>query len=542
MLSLTRARASTILVVLAALILAACGGDDDAAAPAERTPADALAYGEVVVRPEGDLQANLEEVLSSFPEGEQAGDRLIQAIEEESDGEVNYAEDIEPWLGQRAAAFAIPAAEEGGEPFGAALIEATDEQAARDFLDQAAEDEDVQPEDYQGVELLVDQDGVAGAVFDGLLAFGQREAVEAAIDTRETENLADSDRYTEAVERTDEDTRLAFAVVDVEQLVEVLPEEGTGVPPDQLLELIQGSGGDPSIPLVVSASVDESVVRFEQSSGGAETVAGGEALGTLPADSIFAFALSGLPPGFAEGFELGFSEGLSEQGLSSEDAEQSLEQQLGVNPLELVESIEAFGLFVRGGGTDVGGAAFVELGSEQEVTDTVGAAQRVLEESGVQVQALSGSDQPSGGGQGGGQAGRAQGGSGQGGEDDAAAGDAVGFTATVPDLPFPLIVTGEGTRLVVATDPDHETAARGEGVETLADSGRLDEAAELLGEDFEPTLIADGNAIVGLLGAAAAAEPSVQEALPYLQPIGRIVAGSKTEGDLVVSSFAIEVE
>ena len=502
---------------LTVLLLAGCGGGETAS-PAERTPAAAFAYGEVVVQPEGELQENVDEVVSSFPGGDQLGEQIIQGLEEEED--VAYAEDVEPWLGARAGAFALPG--EGDEMPGAALVETTDEDAARDFLEQSAEGEDVETSEYQDVEVLTNEEGT-GAVFDGLLVVGDEEAVLAAIDTREEAALADDDRYTEAVEQSEEETRLAIAVIDIEALAEVLPEEETGIAPDELIGLIQGSGGDPSIPVVLSVSVDESVVRFEQSAGGTATGAGGEALASLPGDSSVAFALSELPPAFTEAFELGFVQGLEQSGVSAEEGAQVLQRELGFDPVEVLDSLESLGIFVRGAGTDLGGAFFADLASEADVTSVVDGVRRLLVSSGVRVAPLSGAGD-------------------RGGDAGAASADG-GFTIPPSgEFPFPLVVTAEGARLLVATSPAQAAAARGEGVESLEDSGALEESSELLGEGFEPTLIADGNAIAGLVALAGAADPEAQEVVPYLEPIGRIASGSTTDGDLVVSRTAIEIK
>ena len=51
------------LVALAATVLAACGGAE-AVDPAERTPADAILYGQAVVQPEGDLKTTIEDLLA----------------------------------------------------------------------------------------------------------------------------------------------------------------------------------------------------------------------------------------------------------------------------------------------------------------------------------------------------------------------------------------------------------------------------------------------------------------------------------------------
>lgn len=510
----SRALSAAILAAFAAVMLAACGGGEGTE-PAERTPADAVLYGQAVVQPEGDLKQTIEDLLGRFPGGDQADEALIAALEEDAETEgFSFEEDIESWLGERIAGFGAPG--EGGELTGAALVEATDEGAARDFVKKAAEADELEEteRDYEGVELLVDEEGTASAVFDGLLAVGEEDAVERAIDTREDDALAGEDRYTEAVDRAEAESRLGLALIDLQGLFESLPAEETeGFSPDQFLGLLQDSGTDPAVPVVLSAMVEEGVVRLEQTSSG-ETVEGGaELLGTLPADSVFAYAVPELPPGLVEGFEFGFSQGATEGGVDQQELERALERELGVNPIEVLQSLEAFGLYVRGGAPTPGAAAFADLASERDAADVVAAARRALTREGIPIEPL-----PRGAA-------------------------SAGFTIPPGAVPFPLIVTQDEARLVVATSPEELEAATEGADETLEESGAIEEARELLGgEEIEPLLYADGDALVQLLGAAAAGDPELEQALPYLEPLGRIVSGSGSDGDLVISRTAVEIE
>ncbi|HEV2075629.1 MAG TPA: DUF3352 domain-containing protein, partial [Thermoleophilaceae bacterium] len=439
-----RAVTAAMIATLTAAIFAACGGGEGVE-PAERTPADAVLYGQAVVQPEGDLKQTIEDLLGRFPGGDQTDEALIAALEEDAETEgFSFEEDIEPWLGEQVAGFG--AAGEGGEVAGAALVEATDEGAARDFVEKAAEADELEEteRDYQGVELLVDEEGTAVGVFDGLLAVGEEAAVERAIDTREDDALAGEDRYAEAVDRTEADSRLGLALIDLQGLFESLPAEETeGFSPDQFLGLLQDSGTDPAVPVVISAAVGEGVVRFEQTSSGEGIEGGADLLGTLPADSVLAYAVPELPPGFVEGLEFGFSQGAAEEGVDQQELERALERELGVNPIEALQSLEAFGLYVRGGAPTPGGAAFADLASERDAADVVAAVRRAVTREGTPVEPL-----PRG-----------------------AAG--AGFTIPPGAVPFPLIVAQDEARLVVATSAEELDAATDGADETLEESGAI---------------------------------------------------------------------
>lgn len=507
----SRLRASLLPFAAAAAAtaaLAGCGGGDDVAALAERAPADSFFYGEAVVQPEGDLQTSIEDILASFPGGDQATEDIIAQIEEGEEG-VDFEEDIEPWLGERVGVYFN--AVEDDEPQGAALIETEDEDAASDSL---AEIEDgAESRDFEGVELFeIPDEDTAYAVFDGIVAFGDVEAVEQAITTEG--GLSEEERFSEEVDGFDADTQLAFGWLDVQSILDSVPEEDLGSSPEEIQQFFELTGTDPEVPVVFSLAVEDNVVRFDQISGG-EPVGDTEGvLAGLPGDSIAAFALSGASLDvFAEGFQAGIEQGASEEGADPEEIQQMLEQAFGVDPVELIEGIETLGVFVRGGGIDLGGAAFIDLASEQEASDALDALEQALTQSGQRTSPLP---------------------SEQGGE---------GFQIEVAGLPVPLLVTTDGARILLASSPEQAAAAGGEGTETLEDSGTLGEATDLLGDDeFTPAFYLDGGAVVDLVGAFGASDPSLGMALPYLEPLGRVVSGTRTDGDRVISRTAIEIE
>lgn len=497
--------ASSLTLLLATAALAGCGGDDEAAELVERVPADAVFYGEAVVQPEGDLQAELEDLLAAFPDGEEAGDAIVGAIEDTEDGEeIDFEEDIQPWLGERAAIFFTDFSEEGE---GAVLVETEDEGAARDALSEFA-GEGYESRDVDGVELYENDEDDAYAVFDGLAASGNVAGVEQAIATRDEDPLSEEDRFTESIERVE--SELGFAFLDLPALVEQIPEEEIGGSPEEFFEL---SGVDSNEPVVLGASVEDGTVRVDQVAGGMEITDGEGALGELPSDAVLAFAFSGSIDFIADAFAAGIQQGASEDGLSPEEANQLLEQAFGVNPAEVLEGVETIGLFARGGAADLGGAAFADLAGEEDATGIIEAAEQTLEQSGQDPGPL-----PSGV-------------------------EGEGFAIEIGGLPFQLLVTSDGARVLAGTSEEQVAAARGEGVETLEQSGRLDEAREALGdEDFTPAFLLDGELLSGLAGGLGAFVPGVGTAVPYLEPLGLITSGTRSEDDLVITRTAIEIE
>src|SRR6185503_16439277 len=126
----------------------------------------------------------VDSILSKFPGGGEAGDKLKDLIDKglrQSDAPVSFKDDIEPWLGDEAAFFVGGIGQSGDAKASAGLIATTDEDKAREALEKSAEGK-VKKQDYNGVEYLTDDSGEAGAVLDGFLVLGTPDGVKAAID------------------------------------------------------------------------------------------------------------------------------------------------------------------------------------------------------------------------------------------------------------------------------------------------------------------------------------------------------------------------
>jgi len=104
-----------------------------------------------------------------------------------------------------------------------------------------------------------------------------------------------------------------------------------------------------------------------------------------------------------------------------------------------------------------------------------------------------------------------------------------GFSVAIPDAPSTLNFVASGDRLVIAYGEGATTAALEPG-ETLAESEEFRDATAALGDGFPVGLFLDFGPVTELLGAAAAADPSIDEALPYLEAIDFLIGGSAAEG------------
>ena len=125
------------LLVVPVTFAAGCGDTGTAASGAsELVPAGSVMYGEVDLAPEGDQKQAIDSILSKFPGGGGAGDKLKNLIEKglrESDAPISFKQDIEPWLGDEAAFFVGGIGQSGDAKASAGLV-ATDRrgQGSRD--------------------------------------------------------------------------------------------------------------------------------------------------------------------------------------------------------------------------------------------------------------------------------------------------------------------------------------------------------------------------------------------------------------------------
>ena len=172
----------------------------------------------------------MDSIISKFPGGGQAGEKLKEAIEKglkESDAGITFKDDIEPWLGDEAAFFASGLDASGEFQSSAVLVATDDEGKAQDALEKSAEGK-VTKKEHNGVEYLTDEsegDMNAGAVFDGFVVLGNEAGVKAAIDAgKGGSTLSDDDAFKNALARAADD-RLGLFYLNTPVLAETISAE-----------------------------------------------------------------------------------------------------------------------------------------------------------------------------------------------------------------------------------------------------------------------------------------------------------------------------
>jgi hypothetical protein len=278
-----------LVVLLVGLLLiagavAGCASSSSAGAgsdPAGLVPASAPLYAEAVLggdsQEQVDAQAALAKILrTTDPRGE-----LVQAFDR---GHVNFARDVEPWLGDRVGAAALSFGRSGDKVVVAA---SRDDDAARAALGRLAPNSSARS--YRGVDYRVDpQRGKAAGVVDGFVVLGTENGVKAAIDASKGSSLAESDSLKDARAKVRAE-RSGFLYVDVAGVLrQALAGSGGGAA--QLAPFVEPVSL--ALPKTIAAALDAEpgMLRLDSATfgnGGAPSTgaSGADALAALPGDA-----------------------------------------------------------------------------------------------------------------------------------------------------------------------------------------------------------------------------------------------------------------
>jgi hypothetical protein len=483
---------------LALVALAGCGSEDEAASGAsELVPARAAFYGEVTLEPEGDQKEAVDSILSKFPGGGDAGEKLKDLIEKglrESDAPISFKEDIEPWLGDEAAFFGTGVNAAGSFQAGAALVATDDEDASIEALEKSAEGE-LRRQDYKGTEILRDQSDEAAAVLDGFLVLGSEQGVKAVIDTAEDGSpLSEDEQYKNSIEDAAED-RLGLVYVNSEEFAKSI-EEG-GIPlPDSAERFFDE-------PTVATIDADDDGVTVEGSAPEDFARAGflgqaSELLPELPADSWLALAQTDF--GNLIDFYLDFA------GAAVGGRDALKRQFQAATGLDLERDVLAwmgdFAIFARGASTsDLDGALIVETSDEAASGRFLEALERISRTQSGGPFRVGPLTLPGGG---------------------------EGFTVT--GTPKPIHSFQRNGRVVFA----YGDAAAQDAVdpsETLGDSAEFGAVRDSL-EGAEVSVYVLMQPIFDLVDSTeSGSDADWQDAKPYLEPLSAIVSGSSGDGE-----------
>ncbi len=188
-------------------LIAGCGGGSSSGSDlASLAPPGTPVFVEGTLRPEGELKSNVDAIAKQVAGVDNLGDLIVEELESEaaSEGEpVDFAKEVEPWLGERGGVFFERL--EGEDFTGTGVIvESTDTGATQEFIDK-----------HEGAH---GRQG-AGLVGDFLVVAEDQKLFKEVEEASEGEALADEDTFTKAISAAS-DGSLADVYVDIGKLID----------------------------------------------------------------------------------------------------------------------------------------------------------------------------------------------------------------------------------------------------------------------------------------------------------------------------------
>lgn len=508
----------SLLVAVLALAASAvgCGGAASSgdADPGRAVPASALLYAEMTLRPDGDVEAGARAALGKILDSDDPGAELRESLDEliareDSDPPTaTFENDVDPWLGDRAALWAAqPAAGRDEDAFGA-VVAVRDAEAANEFLrrEQAGSEKKT----YRGVEYLFEagSDETAYAVTEDLMLVGAESEFKQMVDVLAGEGspLVEAKGYEAAIEPlTDE--RLGHAYLDLPRLVDAaLAADPSAAAFKQFLPLDR----IPAVALALLADGDrvaiESAARSEGGLLGIPGLgAGGSSplLGELPGDAWAAFAVPDLGKTSA-----GLIDSIA-GGLGSVAIAAQIREATGLDiRADVLDWIGDVAFFVRGDSADdLDGGLVIDVVDDAKAASAFGKL-AVL---------VAGGSRP---------------------EPVELPGAESAFRLSVEGMPQPVFMARAPGKVVVALGQPAAADALTPATK-LAESELFEQAKEALGGDFEPSLIVSAPTALTL---AETAHPDrgakFAGAKRYLDALSVLVAGAEQDGDFTRSRLS----
>jgi hypothetical protein len=496
------------VVLLAALVLAGCGGSDKTVAsddgpnPATVVPADAVVYGEALLRPSGELKDGVVAAARKVLRVQDPGTELRRLIDQglaDSGlaGAPSFARDIEPWLGERAGFFLLPDA--GDEPEAGFVAAVSDRDALEQELTRLRDAGELRRGGSSGgVDYdVTSDDEPVGIVGDYLVLGSSLDAFRAAISASKGSGLADAARFTDALDDVPDDA-LAFVYADPKSLLDAAGDlEDVPANARNALARFAESG---AVVASLTATADE--IAIEASAGSqqlSEALDESDAdvsVGQLPGDSWLALATPPLGP-LVRNVLIG-------AGVHDQVAAQ-VSQSAGLDlDRDVLEPLGGLGLFARGTTVlDIGGGALLQL-------TNAAAAQRLL----TQIEAI------------------VRGGGGLPTRSVELSG-AHGFELQIPQSPQPIVVLAKGDRIAAGY-------AASSAQDLLDPRQRFDDSSDgraaiaTLGEGYTPSFVLIVPPLAGLLRSLDQLEVAdLSPVLPYVDAYRSLAVGTKRDGDRV---------
>jgi hypothetical protein len=514
-----------VAALAAGLAAAGCGGASQSAGdgPATAVPANAAVYFEATVRPQGRLRedalAAAAKLLDSRdPEG-QIFDLVAKGVASAEEAQLDYARDIDPWLGDRIAFWASgreATSSSSEKAAGLALAATTDPDLARERIAAALKraGEHTTPRSYEGVDYDVGRDGMAWGIVGNFAAFGNEADLKASIRAAGGDSLAEDDRYGDSFDGLPEE-RLAQFFVDPKvlfagalqkdpELRQQLEAFRRFFPVDQLGPVagtLTADGDRLAMDTAMTGRSSELLRSLGVLGGAASTPLVGE----LPGDSFGAYGIPDLGA-TARALYDKLAGALGGAAIS-----QQLKQETGLDlEQDLFSWIGDTAFFIRGASVDA-----LDGGAVIEVTD----AGRATAAFGKIVGAIraSGSAEP---------------------KPVRIAGAETAFAFAEPGAKKPVVLARGADRVVVAYGEEAAAAALS-GDAKLAEAGTYGDAKAVLGGDYEPSFLLSLPQVLSLVEAAGEADADFATAKRYLDALTVVAGGGETTDERSVSRLVV---
>jgi len=464
---------------------------------AELAPPGAPVFVEGTLQPEGELKSNTEAIAEQVAGIDNLGEYVVEKLESSArdDGEpVDFAKEIEPWLGERAGVF-FEQVEEGNELSGAGtIVESTDTAATQEFVDKHKED---------------NEGNVVGLVGDFLVVAEDQKVFDEVEEASEGESLAAEDTFSKAISAAS-DGSLADVFVDVGKLID---QSGGQIDPTAR-QILQNAGIDPSEATAVASVVpgsDQVAVEFSSDLAGQEAPTGDASalLGELPGDAFAGIAVSGFGKQLNEAID-----SLDKQGIPGTIPPNQLKKglkQLGIDLEGFANSVQDAGVFATGNSKSSLGGALVLSTKGTNATSTVSSIVTLLRSAHVEGVSVLG-------------------------------GKYAGFSVHSAELGNkPIVVAAKEGRLAIGygLPATLEGLLAGSKGKTLSEDPAYSDAVDSLG-DTPIAGFADGPAALSLADALIpGSDEGFEEAKKYLKSIRFLALGSASQDELATAKLII---
>lgn len=502
-------------MLLAILAIAGCG-DDDSSSPglASLAPPDAPLFVQGAIRPEGDQAESIESFADRVGGIDDPGAAVVaelNAVLSENGVDLNYADDVEPWLGQEGAVFVSSFKAGPGEtPDFAAMVEVDDADATRAFVERALDQGSTprQPGEYAGTQYFSAGPYALGVINDQALVVGTQTAFRVAVDAAAGQSLGESSEYSDLVDDLPDDAPLTAFFEPAATIEAAITSQQIEPGKAQALEPLLG--GPLSQPVAGtlsatpdSASIDIAAMIESGSSLSSESVL----LDELPAESWFALAIPQLGDSLGRSLDQLSSSGLPGAGQMRRELREATGLDLGADVFPWLGDAAAF---IRGTGVPGFSAGLVAQTSDPDGPRELLAAARRLAE---RQSGLRSTGTPEG-----------------------------------ADYGFSLGLPGVGGGAEAGVIDDELVAVIGaslssvaEPEETLADDGQFQAALDQLGDDYSPTLYLDLPSLFTVAEQGSDGDVDYDEVRPYVDAFSTLVAGNSVAGELAHTRITVSL-